>query len=159
MQRAVNADWVTHCQFSTLKGWIHYRVLIRQHWQEGTLLPLSQAQIRRDRRDTLMAARCRLKDEELWTFLSGFKGTGISANGQVNHIWMSDLQSRFKNLKKLTGIGSRSGTLHQELLHVKWAHRLLTGKKNAKATVAYFVRGGAQWPTNKLKIHLVPCNL
>lgn len=73
MQSVVNVDCVTDYQFSALKGWLHYWVLIRQQWQEERLLPLSQVQIRQDRLDTLMPLRCRLKDKELGTLLPEFK--------------------------------------------------------------------------------------
>lgn len=150
MQCAVNVDYVTHFQFSTLKGWLHYRVLIRQHWQEGTFLPLSQAQICQDRWDTLMLVRCRLKNAELGTVLSVFKKTDFRVNRKVNHTWLTDLWNWFKNLKELHGDWVDIGDIASRATPREMScHCPVTPdcEKNARAAVAYLVRGGAQWLT------------
>lgn len=166
MQSVVNVDYVTHCQFSTLKGWLHYRVLIRQHWQEGTLLPLSQAQIHPDKLDTLMPLRCRLKDKNWGHFYQDSKRR-----------WLTDLRSRFKNLEELHGDWVEIGHIASRAVPREMScHCPVTPdpEKNTWVAVAYLVQGVLSDPQSSFQIkvckmspawsfrsliHLVPCYL
>lgn len=150
MQSVVKVDYVTQCQFSTLKGWLHYRVLIRQHWQEGTLLPLSQAQIRQDKLATLMPLRCRLKDKSWRHFYQDSKRR-----------WLTDLRSRFKKLEELHGYWVEIGHIASRAAPREMScHCPVTPdpEKNTRAAVAYLVQRGC-WATHNplFKLKFVRC--